>query len=55
MKRLTDAELVEAYMRAKELNCSPDFIDLLFEEIERRNIEQTKYELRSVQLKLSNS
>ncbi|GAA0379802.1 sporulation histidine kinase inhibitor Sda [Bacillus horti] len=37
MDRLSDVELLEAYIRAKELNCSPDFIQLLFEEIERRN------------------
>jgi hypothetical protein len=41
MERLSDVELLETYDRAKELKCSPDFIILLFNEIQKRNIEHT--------------
>lgn len=43
MERLTDVELLETYHRALELKCSPDFIILLFSEIQKRNIEHTTF------------
>lgn len=45
LERLSDVELLEAYIRAKELNCSPDFIQLLFEELEKRNSNKPPNEL----------
>lgn len=39
MEKLNDQELLEAFYRAKELDCSPDFIQLLLEEMAKRNIE----------------
>lgn len=45
MRRLSDLELVETYYKAKELNCSQDFIALLYEEMQRRNIENMTFSL----------
>lgn len=39
MEKLSDLELIDAYLKAKELNCSPEFIQLLLQEIKKRNIE----------------
>ena len=38
MSKLSSELLVESYLKAKELNLSPDFISLLEQEIERRNL-----------------
>lgn len=39
MKSLTDELLLETYSKAKELNLEEDFIILLKNEIERRNLK----------------
>lgn len=38
LKMLQDQILMEAYYNALHLNLADDFIDLLFEEISRRNL-----------------
>lgn len=40
MESLTDGELLETYQRAKNINCSPEFILLLFGELKKRNLEE---------------
>ncbi|MDQ0338995.1 hypothetical protein J2S00_001781 [Caldalkalibacillus uzonensis] len=38
MDRLSDRGLIEAYKKAIEIKCSEDFLHLLLEEIQRRNL-----------------
>ena len=38
--RLTDKELQEAYKEAIQLNLDQDFIEMLVEEIDRRNVDK---------------
>lgn len=38
-------ELVETYMKAKKINCSPDFLALLYKEIQERKIKDVDYHL----------
>lgn len=45
MERLNDIELIETYFKAKELNCSQDFIVLLYKEMQKRSIEKTMFSL----------
>ncbi|MCH1625014.1 sporulation histidine kinase inhibitor Sda [Ferdinandcohnia quinoae] len=40
MKKLSDELLIESYFKAKKLNLSPDFIQLIETEIERRSLGQ---------------
>jgi hypothetical protein len=40
MESLTDGELLDTYQRAKNINCSPEFILLLFGELKKRNLEE---------------
>ncbi len=42
MERLSDIELIDTYRKARELNCSPDFILLLLNELRKRKIEAVK-------------
>jgi developmental checkpoint coupling sporulation initiation to replication initiation len=39
MKELSNENLIETYMKAVDLKLEQDFIKLLEEEIERRNLE----------------
>lgn len=39
MQHLSDELLMESYLKAKDLNLSADFISLIEEEIQRRQIE----------------
>lgn len=43
MERLSDLELLDTYQRAKNINCSSDFILLLFGELKKRNLEKTYF------------
>jgi len=38
IKNLPDNQLIESYHKAKELDLEPDFIKLLCQEINRRNL-----------------
>lgn len=38
MRKLSDELLIESYLRARELNLSPDFIHLIETEIHRRSL-----------------
>ncbi|NRD75912.1 sporulation histidine kinase inhibitor Sda [Bacillus sp. BRMEA1] len=38
MRKLSDELLIESYFKAKELNLSPDFINLIECEIHRRSL-----------------
>ena len=38
MEQLSNELLLESYHKANELNLSPDFIDLIIDEINRRNL-----------------
>lgn len=38
MRKLSDELLIESYFKARELNLSPDFIDLIESEIHRRSL-----------------
>ncbi|EPR27758.1 hypothetical protein I656_02587 [Geobacillus sp. WSUCF1] len=38
MKHLSDELLIESYFKAKELNLSPEFIELIEKEIQRRSL-----------------
>lgn len=42
MEDLTDELLLFSYKKAKELNLNTDFIRLLEEELEKRNLEKEK-------------
>lgn len=45
MEYLSDELLIESYFKANELNLSPDFLALIEEEIQRRNLT---YQLNSL-------
>lgn len=55
MERLSDVELLEAYLRAKELDCSPEFIQLLFKELEKRSTIKSQNEFSSTLNQLNTS
>ncbi|MGG3469344.1 sporulation histidine kinase inhibitor Sda [Neobacillus pocheonensis] len=38
MRKLSDELLIESYFKARELNLSPDFINLIESEIHRRSL-----------------
>ncbi|MED4870869.1 sporulation histidine kinase inhibitor Sda [Geobacillus stearothermophilus] len=38
MKHLSDELLIESYFKAKELNLSPEFIELIEKEIQHRSL-----------------
>ncbi|MGD6895213.1 sporulation histidine kinase inhibitor Sda [Bacillus infantis] len=38
MRKLSDELLIESYLKARELNLSPDFIRLIETEIHRRSL-----------------
>ncbi|EKN64394.1 sporulation inhibitor A [Neobacillus bataviensis LMG 21833] len=38
MRKLSDELLIESYYKARELNLSPEFIDLIESEINRRSL-----------------
>lgn len=38
MRKLSDELLIESYFKARELNLSPEFIDLIESEINRRSL-----------------
>ena len=38
MEHLSDELLIESYYKANELNLSPDFLALISDEIDRRNL-----------------
>ena len=40
VRKLSDELLIESYYKARELNLSPDFIDLIETEIKRRSLFQ---------------
>ncbi|WP_371808887.1 sporulation histidine kinase inhibitor Sda [Brevibacillus sp. MCWH] len=43
VKFLSDQMLIEVYQRAVDLQLDPAFIELLCEEIERRNLQITQF------------
>jgi len=42
MKSMSDEILIDSYLKARELNLNKDFLSLLEEEIERRNLTVIK-------------
>lgn len=51
MQQLSDKLLIESYYKANELDLSPDFVELIEEEIFRRNLNVILYSKRKSAIK----